>query len=50
MSDPKEFSCFDDDPENHGWGYNYPEPIEEDTEEENIDEENDIDYEEKWED
>jgi hypothetical protein len=39
MIDPKEpleFSCMDDSPFNNGWGYNAPEPIEE--EEEEIDE------------
>ena len=45
--EPREFSCFDDSPFNNGWGYNSPEPREEeDIEDENIDNENDCDYEE----
>ena len=47
MKDPKEFSCMDDSPFNNGWGYNSPEPIEEEPDEE-IDLEND-NYD-KWED
>jgi hypothetical protein len=39
--DPKEFSCMDDSPFNNGWGYNAPEPREE--EEECIDDENETD-------
>ena len=31
MNDPREFTCMDDSPFNNGWGYNSPEPIEEDT-------------------
>lgn len=40
--DPKEFSCFDDAPDNNGWGYGiWPEPREEeeDIQEPNEDEE-----------
>lgn len=43
MSDPKEpkeFSCFDSNWENNGWGYNSPEPECEDADFEIIEDEN----------
>jgi len=40
MTDPREFSCMDDSPENNGWGYNQPDPREE-IDFEELDDEND---------
>jgi len=46
-TDPREFSCMDDSPENNGWGYNWPDPREEtiDADFEVIDDENNSDEE-----
>lgn len=49
IQDPREWSCFDDDPRNSGWGYqspnpydDYPDPPLEETDE-GIPDENDED-------
>jgi len=37
LTEPREFSCFDDSPENNGWGYNQPNGIEEEPEKDDSD-------------
>jgi hypothetical protein len=36
MKDPREFTCFDSDPRNSGWGYNCPNPYDDYRDEEEV--------------